>query len=291
MLQQTTVPTVINYFNRFITRWPTLADLGSATLDEVFQEWQGLGYYSRAKNLKHTAEALSKVEFPKDHIALKQYLGIGEYTSKAIAAIAFNKAVVPIDGNIIRVFSRIFALETPLPKLKETIYQKTLEVGAGKHPGDFAQALMDLGSMICKPRNPKCSECPLQNVCKAYIKGIASNLPIRPTKAAKPIRLGRAYIHLRHDEILLERRPEKGLLANLWGVPTSNWDKDSLDLDKPIVTHVFTHFTLKLSIHASSEAISLSPNQKWVRFQDIKNYALPTLMKKVIKQVAQPDLE
>lgn len=281
MLQQTTVPTVIDYFNRFTLKWPTLQDLAGAHLDDLLVEWQGLGYYTRAKNLKKSSELLAEAPFfPSDDEDLIKYPGIGDYTSKAIAAIAFNKSVVPIDGNVIRVFSRLFALNETLPNLKKDILTKTLEVGAGPKPGDFAQALMDLGSMVCRPQNPKCGVCPLESICQG--QKIANTLPRRLPKTIKPTRLGNAYLHIQNDEIVLEKRGDKGLLANLWGVPTSNWDKESLDDNKPVITHVFTHFTLKLSVDLITKPITLAANQKWVKLSDLKDYALPTLMKKVI---------
>ena len=297
MLQQTTVPTVINYFNRFIEKWPTIESFSRASLDEILLEWQGLGYYSRAKNLKLAInKIIGENRFPQSHEALIQYPGIGEYTSKAIASICFNEPVVPVDGNVIRVFSRIFNISTPLPALKKEIIIKTEQVGAGKRPGDFAQALMDLGSLICKPKNPKCAECPLINLCDGYKNSTYQSLPMRLEKINKPLRYGTAYIIKNRGHIILEKRSDKGLLANLWGVPTSGWHvvlKDEKKIsdaqDTKSVKHVFTHFTLYLDIHCIQlfpcEVVKLKSNQKFIALEEIKNYALPTLMKKILKTV------
>jgi A/G-specific adenine glycosylase len=294
MLQQTTVPTVINYFNRFIEKWPTIEAFSSASLDEVLLEWQGLGYYSRAKNLKLAIQRIiSENKFPQSHEALIHYPGIGDYTSKAIAAICFNQPVLPVDGNVIRVFSRFFNISTPLPALKKEIIIKTEEIGAGKRPGDFAQALMDLGSLVCKPKNPKCPECPLMPLCNGYKNKTAQSLPMRLQKTNKPIRYGTAYLIQKADQIILEKRSDKGLLANLWGIPTSAWnllaqDKNKINdqHNKKRIKHVFTHFTLYLEIHciriAPCEVVNLKANQKFVALDEIQNYALPTLMKKIV---------
>lgn len=295
MLQQTTVPTVIHYFNRFIEKWPTIEAFSRATLDEILLEWQGLGYYSRAKNLKLSIEKIiNENKFPQSHEALIQYAGIGDYTSKAIASICFDQPVLPVDGNVIRVFSRIFNISTPLPALKKEIIIKAEHVGAGKRPGDFAQALMDLGSLICKPTNPKCTECPLLNLCDGYQNKTYQSLPARLNKINKPMRYGTAYIIQNRDQIILEKRSDKGLLANLWGIPTSDW-KLLLDDENQIhnvqnnkrIKHVFTHFTLYLDIlHVNIlpyEIIKLKSNQKFVALNMIQNYALPTLMKKIVK--------
>lgn len=297
MLQQTTVPTVINYFNKFIEKWPTIEAFSRASLDDILMEWQGLGYYSRAKNLKLAmAQIIVHNTFPRTHKALVQYPGIGDYTSKAIASICFNEPVVPVDGNVIRVFSRVFNISTPLPALKKDIMTKTEVVGAGERAGDFAQALMDLGSAICKPKNPKCDECPLSGLCEGYKKNTCLTLPMRLVKPKKPVRYGTAYIIQRNNQIVIEKRPEKGLLANLWGVPTSQWIQSDSQLlqtaygaaDK-VVKHVFTHFTLYLKVHSisifSCESLQLKNNQKFVPLGEVQKYALPTLMKKVLQDV------
>jgi len=297
MLQQTTVPTVISYFNRFITKWPTIEAFSRATLDEILLEWQGLGYYSRAKNLKLAIEKIIKENrFPQSHEALIHYPGIGDYTSKAIASICFDQPVLPVDGNVIRVFARIFNISTPLPALKKEIIIKAEQVGAGKRPGDFAQALMDLGSLICKPKNPKCDECPLMSLCDGYKNKTYQSLPVRLEKINKPMRYGTAYVIQNHGQIIIEKRSDKGLLANLWGVPTSGWNlflKDEKKIgnaqDKERVKHVFTHFTLYLDIHYIKifpcEVVKLKSNQKFVTLDEIQNYALPTLMKKIVQKL------
>lgn len=296
MLQQTTVPTVISYFNRFIRKWPTIEAFSRASLDDILIEWQGLGYYSRAKNLKLSMEQIIiHNTFPESHTALIGYPGIGEYTSKAISSICFNEPVVPVDGNVIRVFSRVFNIHTPLPALKKDIIEKTEQIGSGERPGDFAQALMDLGSAICKPKNPKCDECPLSSLCEGYQQNTHHALPMRLAKPKKPVRYGTAYIIQNNDQIVIEKRPEKGLLANLWGIPTSQWIQSDTQQKcapetrpKKRVKHVFTHFTLYLNIHYietfNSESLLLKSNQKFIFVNELPQYALPTLMKKVLQE-------
>ncbi len=294
MLQQTTVPTVINYFNRFIEKWPTIEAFSRASLDDILMEWQGLGYYSRARNLKLAMEQIIvQNTFPQSHAALIHYPGIGDYTSKAIASICFDEPVVPVDGNVIRVFSRVFNISTPLPALKKDIVNKTEELGSGERAGDFAQALMDLGSAICKPKAPKCDECPLSSLCEGYQQNTCHTLPVRLAKAKKSVRYGAAYIIQAKDQIVIEKRSEKGLLANLWGVPTSKWiqcdnlpHKREYGSTNRVVKHVFTHFTLYLKVHYisifSCESLLLKNNQQLVSLDKVQNYALSTLMKKVL---------
>lgn len=297
MLQQTTVPTVINYFNRFIEKWPTIEAFSSASLDDILMEWQGLGYYSRAKNLKLAVEEMIvENTFPQSYMALVRYPGIGSYTSKAISSICFNEPVVPVDGNVIRVFSRVFNISTPLPALKKDIVRQTEQLGSGKRAGDFAQALMDLGSAICKPKNPKCHECPLMNVCEGYKQGTCHTLPARLAKPKKTVRYGTAYIIQGNNHVIIEKRPDKGLLANLWGVPTSPWiqydhphEKAACAATDKVVKHVFTHFTLYLKVRYISilpwESLHLKHNQRLVSLDEVQNYALPTLMKKVLQEL------
>ncbi|CAO4834707.1 MAG: Adenine DNA glycosylase [Holosporales bacterium] len=286
LLQQTTVATVKSYFLNFIEKWPTLKDFAKADLDDVLHTFQGLGYYSRAKNLAKSAKFIHELGyFPSDYKKLSDFPGIGDYTAKAIASIAFNQPVVPIDGNVIRVFSRYFGLTTPLPFLKKDILYQTEKIGAGPRPGDFAQSLMDLGSLICKPKNPDCMNCPLNKECVAYHQKL--DLPNRPEKIAKPKKLAIAHIYYNKQFILFEKAKESGLLAHLWGVPLSDCTQNP-PVGEPIaVTHVFTHFHLSVYLHVTFvddfENFSLSANQKIILKEDIGTYATSTLMKKILK--------
>lgn len=305
MLQQTTVATVKDYFARFVTKWPILPDLANATLDEIFHTWQGLGYYSRARNLHLCAQKLMhdfNGQLPQEASVLKTLPGIGPYTSAAIAAIAYDEPIVPVDGNIVRVFSRVFAIETPLPLLKNEIQSMADRMKPSHRSGDFAQGLMDLGATICKPRNPSCASCPLQSICQSYQKGIANRLPVPAIKTIKPHRYGIAFwIEDAHQKILLEKRPSKGLLAGLMGLPTTAWttnpwilDSESLKEAAPqnvinwdylplTIRHTFTHFHLELKVAKGYS--SHAQEGVWASLDALDSFALPTVMKKVIQGV------
>lgn len=307
MLQQTTVATVKDYFIRFVTRWPKIQNLAQATLDEVFHAWQGLGYYSRARNLHHCAQTLVrdfKGILPKEEHILLTLPGIGPYTSAAIAAIAYDQSTVPVDGNVVRVFSRLFFLQTPLPALKSEIQTLAKEMIPSHRSGDFAQSLMDLGATLCRPRNPSCEICPLRKICKGHHQGIASQLPRPALKGIKPRRYGIAFwVENKEKKILLEKRPDKGLLAGLIGLPTTFWRDTPWDLDSEetlidapqgvetweplpvIVHHTFTHFHLELKIAKGRS--STSQKGFWSSLENLKSHALPTVMKKVIRKVTE----
>lgn len=304
MLQQTTVATVKDYFSRFVTRWSVIEDLAKATLDEVFHNWQGLGYYSRARNLHNCAQTLVrdfKGILPHDEKVLQMLPGIGPYTAAAIAAIAYNQPIVPVDGNVVRVFSRFFALETPLLDLKKEVYAIAGRMIPSHRSGDFAQSLMDLGATVCRPRNPLCVSCPLQKACEGNRKGIANQLPRPAVKGIKPRRYGIAF-WVENDEknILLEKRPDKGLLAGLIGLPTTPWrdipwlESDGLKTETPmgveaweylpeIVRHTFTHFHLELRIAKGRS--NIPQKGLWSSFDNLESHAFPTVMKKVIQAV------
>jgi A/G-specific adenine glycosylase len=307
MLQQTTVATVKDYFARFVTRWPRVEGLAKAALDDVFHAWQGLGYYSRARNLHRCAQTLVK-DFkgilPKEEQILLTLPGVGPYTAAAIAAIAYDQATLPVDGNVVRVFSRIFSLKTPLPALKNEVQILAKTMTPSYRSGDFAQSLMDLGATVCRPRNPACEVCPLQGVCKGYHQGVAARLPFPAVKEIKPRRYGVAFwVEDEEKKILLEKRPDKGLLAGLIGLPTTVWKDTPWDLksegtfmDAPpgverweaipiVIRHTFTHFHLELRVMKGKSDVP----QKglWSSLDNIKSHALPTVMKKVIRQVAE----
>jgi len=306
MLQQTTVATVKGYFSRFITQWPTVEDLATSTLDEVFHHWQGLGYYSRARNLHHCAQTLVrdfKGILPQEEQVLQILPGIGSYTAAAIAAIAYNQPVVPVDGNVVRVFSRLFALKTPLPTLKNEVQTLAKKMVPSQRSGDFAQSLMDLGATICRPRNPLCNLCPLQTICEGCHQGIAAQLPHPAVKDIKPRRYGIIFwVENNKGEILLEKRPDKGLLAGLIGLPTTPWQDtpgkigpdtigapEGVKTWEPlpgIVRHTFTHFHLELIIVKGRS--NTSQKGFWSSFDNLKTYAFPTVMKKVINLVMTP---
>lgn len=303
MLQQTTVATVIDYFNRFIQKWPTLDDFAATTQDEVYHAWQGLGYYSRARNLHQCAQTLvikHQSKLPQELETLLLLPGIGPYTAAAIAAIAYDYPVVPVDGNIVRVFSRILHLTTELPQLQQEVRDIVKGFVPQSRRGDFAQALMDLGATICKPQKPLCHQCPIQSHCQVAGTEIAGSLPRKKAKAAKPILYGITFWYTNEDgHVWLRRRPEKGLLANLMEFPGTEWRNHPYDVEAEIhsylqskqwtilpkqVIHTFTHFQLRLTV------VKATGTDQWngilVASKDLEHHALPTLMKKVAALVA-----
>jgi A/G-specific adenine glycosylase len=303
MLQQTTVATVKGYFERFLTRWPTVKHLAAAPLDDVLTEWAGLGYYARARNLHKCASAVVERHgglFPSDEVALLALPGIGRYTAAAIAAIAFDRPATVVDGNVERVVSRLHAIETPLPDSKPEIWRRAGAITPENRAGDFAQAMMDLGATVCTPRNPLCMVCPWSWACEGGVAGIAAELPRKKDKKPRPTRYGMAF-WLERDgpagrEVLLRRRPEEGLLGGMMEVPSSPWvEDDAADgwshspaqaewtaVDEPVV-HVFTHFRLELDVVRGEVSASARPEGIWARLDRLADYALPTVMTKVIK--------
>ncbi|MEN0000084.1 MAG: A/G-specific adenine glycosylase [Pseudomonadota bacterium] len=303
MLQQTTVATVKSYFEKFTDRWPTVHDLAAASEDDVLKAWAGLGYYSRARNLKKCADMVVRDhggQFPADVAALRALPGIGDYTSAAIAAIAFDIPASVVDGNVERVFSRLHAVETPLPRAKEEIKSLVAAALPEARPGDFAQACMDLGATICTPKRPSCLHCPVRSFCAAQKDHDPQTFPVKPAKKEKPVRLGAAYVVVSEaGAVLLEKRGSTGLLANMAQVPTTDWNarKDgATDLSGAPATkaqwqacgeinHVFTHFALRLTVWktmAATGCIEPRTSQWWSGEDQLRDEALPTVMKKVI---------
>ena len=310
MLQQTVVAAVIPYFQKFVDKWPTVHDLAKAPEDEVMSNWAGLGYYARARNLIKCAQIISsdyKGEFPSEEKELQKLPGIGTYTSAAIRAIAFNKPANVVDGNIERIISRYYLIKTPLPQSKPEIssYVSTLCEQRKDRPGDFAQALMDIGSNICIPKSPKCTLCPLHYGCKGYKMGIANTLPRKKAKKAKPKKHGYIYWIKYKNEILIEKRPDKGLLGGMFGIPTSPWipeDQDNAQLGELIeftpkelgidIYHSFTHFDLKLSgyLIEVNDKNSININScTWLSISKLANYGFPTVFKKFVKLMLHHD--
>ena len=318
MLQQTGVKTVGPYFEKFVARWPDVGALGRASLDDVLRMWAGLGYYSRARNLHACAVAVRRDHggaFPDSEQGLRALPGIGPYTAAAISAIAFGRRTMPVDGNIERVVSRLFAVEQPLPQAKPLVQQlaATLlgpsragdeKARAGdeeSRAGDSAQALMDLGSSICTPKKPACALCPLNADCAARARGDPETFPRKAPKKTGTLRRGAAFVVTRGAELLVRSRSEKGLLGGMTEVPTSDWlaaqdDKTALKQAPAlkgvarwhrkagIVTHVFTHFPLELVVYtASVPARSRAPEgMRFVPIATLADEALPNVMRKVI---------
>lgn len=299
MCQQTTIPAVMPYFLKFISKWPSVHDLAAAPQDDVMHEWAGLGYYARARNLHKCAKIISydlNGAFPATAAELKKLPGIGDYTSAAIAAIVFDEPAPVIDGNVERVAARMFAFAEALPGAK-TRLKKTAEQlydGNRKRPGDLAQAYMDLGAMICTPTSPKCALCPVNGHCQAYHLGIAPELPRKEAKKAKPKRYGH-YYWITNDEgaILFERRNEDRMMGGMLALPTTDWDlkreTSTLKLDSPqklsenyIVRHSFTHFDLELQGYTANFSPD-DPRFIWVDAGRLDGLGLPSLFKKAVK--------
>jgi len=292
MLQQTTVATVKSYFLKFLDLWPDVNAMAGADRDVVLAAWAGLGYYARARNLHACAKIVAGQYggvFPQDADKLQKLPGIGPYTSGAIAAIAFDQPIAAVDGNVERVLSRYYAIETPLPVSKRLINQKAADLVPKQRPGDFAQSLMDLGATICTPRSPNCALCPLHGDCKGLKRGIAASLPKKQPKKNRPTRYGKAFVVQRKDgAVLLRRRPEKGLLGGMLEVPCSKWIESKTDAAN-IIEHTFTHFHLVLEVIVTdtidgAETRDLS-SHVWVPVGKLASQALPTVMKKVLAKV------
>ncbi len=294
MLQQTTVAAVRDYFLRFQSRWPTVQDLAAAADEDVMGEWAGLGYYARARNLLKCARVVASDHggvFPTEYDSLIQLPGIGPYTAAAIAAIAFDRPEPVMDGNVERVMARMFDVHTPLPDAKPELKSLTTQMTPDRRPGDYAQAVMDLGATICTPRSPACGICPWRDPCAARLAGTAPELPKKAPKKAKPTRYGIVYIAERSDgALLLERRPDKGLLGGMLGWPGSDWTDAPIETPPgeadwaPLgaeVRHTFTHFHLILSVkHARVPVRFAATRGAFLLRSEFRPSDLPTVMRK-----------
>ena len=278
MLQQTTVAAVKPYFEKFTGRWPTVQALGAAEEAEVMAAWAGLGYYARARNLIACARVVTAIggTFPNEEAELRKLPGIGRYTAAAIAAIAFGRRAVVVDANVERVVSRLFALVEPLPGSRERLYQLTDTLTPAEGAGDFAQAMMDLGSTVCTPRKPDCPRCPLLAFCAAGQAGEGELYPVKAPKAAKPKREGTAWWLEHEGRVLLVRRPAKGLLGGMLALPTDAPPADAAWREAGSVDHVFTHFALNMRLLcATTEAEA--PDGHWHPIDRLEEAGLPTL--------------
>jgi A/G-specific adenine glycosylase len=309
MLQQTTVAAVKPYFERFLARWPRVQDLAAAALDDVLTEWAGLGYYARARNLHACAKAVAEDHagvFPDTEAGLLELPGIGPYTAAAIAAIAFDRRAVVVDGNVERVMTRLYEIGTPLPAAKPEIKARAAALTPKSRPGDYAQAVMDLGATVCTPKSPSCVLCPWSRSCAARASGTMADYPRKAQKKAKPTRRGTCFWLTRPDgAILLRRRPAKGLLGGMMEIPSTEWQATAPDADlartaAPVaasrwralpgqVSHTFTHFHLELAVLTApvtaktAAAAGKDPDLVWAHLDELDGYALPSVMRKVVK--------
>lgn len=299
MLQQTTVETVKPYFSAFTERWPDISSLAAADGEDVLKAWAGLGYYSRARNLIKCAHALAAEHggmFPDTEEGLATLPGVGGYTAAAVAAIAFDRPAAVVDGNVERVIARHAAIDTPLPAGKRDIRAVVQARTPGERPGDFAQAMMDLGATLCTPRRPACLACPVSEDCEGLATGDPEHLPVKAAKKDKPLRRGAAFVAVRDDAaVLVRKRGGSGLLAGMTEVPTSNWtariDGDVSTASAPFeaewhtvgqIVYVFTHFELRLDVYRTDVSGRHAPEGYWWSGEPMAE-ALPTVMKKAIE--------
>lgn len=300
MLQQTTVAAVRDYFVKFITRWPTVYDLANAQDPDVMAAWAGLGYYARARNLLKCARVVANDlggVFPSDEAGLQELPGIGPYTSAAIASIAFDRPATVLDGNVERVMARYHLVKKPLPTSKETLRVLAAKMLPDARFGDYSQAIMDLGATVCTPRAPSCGICPWADGCKARAAGVAQDLPNKVAKPIKPTRYGTCFVAIRADgAVLLERRPDKGLLGGMLGWPGNAWSETEATPEPPFdagwillpeeARHTFTHFHLKLRIQQARVSHDFKPGDgQFIDMHTFNPTDLPTVMRKVWKLV------
>lgn len=268
MLQQTTVVHATPYFHAFLARWPTVTALADAEDAEVMAAWAGLGYYARARNLLACARAVRDRHggvFPDTEAALLGLPGVGPYTAAAVAAIAFNRPANVVDGNVERVMSRLFAVETPLPAARPELRALAAGLADTEAPADWAQAMMDLGATVCRPRSPACGQCPAPGDCAAFASGDPGTWPRKSPRAARPARRGVVFVLRGARGIAVVRRPPRGLLGGMLGLPTTDWSEAGPGpeaiagaaparrnwRDAGAVEHVFTHFSLTLKVLAA----------------------------------------
>ena len=304
MLQQTTVVTVGPYYAKFLARWPDIEALAAAPLDDVLGAWAGLGYYARARNLHRCARAIVAEHggrFPDTEEGLLALPGVGRYTAAAVAAIAFGRRAVVVDGNIERVMARLFAISSALPKAKPEFYEAADRLTPEQRAGDYAQAVMDLGATICVPRSPKCLLCPWNDACVAYAAGNPERYPVKTPKAERSTRRGVAFVLMRDDAVWLRRRPDDGLLGGMLEAPSTPWREVAWKPKEArahvpaaaqwtplpmIVEHGFSHFAIEFTVwiaRASARQSGLDEKEgAWCRVADFDRLALPTMTRKVL---------
>jgi A/G-specific adenine glycosylase len=301
MLQQTTVQAVGAYYRKFLERWPSVAHLADAQQDEVLAAWAGLGYYARARNLHAAAKVVAHQmggRFPGTAAALRELPGVGGYTAGAISAIAYDEKQAAMDANAERVIARVFAVETPMPKAKTELHALCSALVPDR-AGDFAQALMDLGSAICTPKRPACPNCPWMDWCKARKLGIQEHLPVKAPKMARPLKRGAAFVVTdKTGAVLLVKRPDKGLLASMLEPPLGPWGEKfptaaaaikqapfeaSWKKRPGIVRHGFTHFELETEVYVAQVSKHPKMPGDWIPRERLGAVALPTVMKKIVE--------
>lgn len=293
MLQQTTAAAVAPRFHEFVEKFPNVAALAAAPAEAVMQAWAGLGYYSRARNLHTAAKQLAAGGYPSDEEGWRALPGVGPYTAAAIAAISFDRPANVVDGNVERVVARLFRIETPMPAAKAAIRERAASLVAAERAGDWPQALMDLGATICTPRRPACPACPIARWCAAAKAGDAERFPVKAKKALRPERFGVTFWLERDGEVLLTRRPPKGLLGGMLALPSTpwrdaQWTEAEAKAHAPAhaawrhvgeIRHVFTHFALTLAIWRGSSRNAA--DGQWMARDGVAEAGLPSVFRKV----------
>jgi len=308
MCQQTVIKAAAPYWHKFLKRWPTVIDLATAPQDDVLAAWAGLGYYARARNLHKCAQMVCGEHggvFPAGEVELLKLPGIGPYTAAAIAAICSGEATNVVDGNVERVICRLRTVEAALPKSRPEIRTLAGQIADPKRPGDYAQALMDLGALVCKPKNPKCDICVWRSACRARQQKTAEKYPVRQKKTKRPVRYGAVFYLERAGEILLRRRPETGLLGGMMELPGVPWSEqkqpeDTWIASAPVcknwqlasapIKHVFTHFTLYLDVYIAALGVgdkAGGAHTIWAALTNLDEYALPSVMRKAIRRAQE----
>lgn len=304
MLQQTQVASVIPYFEKFTARWPDFASLAAVDDADLMSAWAGLGYYARARNLLAAARAVTSEHdgrLPASEAELRKLPGFGAYTAAAVAAIAFGLRAVVVDGNVERVVARLFAVTDPLPGAKPRIRDLADSITPNARAGDFAQAMMDLGATICTPRSPKCLLCPLAHHCDARAEGTPEAYPARTPKRARPVRYGTFFWAERDGQVLLLRRPAKGLLGGMRALPTGCWADAppalagapfaaEWTLRNATVRHVFTHFELIAALATATIGGHIDvADGEWWPVAELESAGLPTLFVKAVKAIGRTE--
>lgn len=293
MLQQTTVPHAARYYEVFTRTWPTIEALAAADDGDVMAAWAGLGYYARARNLLKCAREIAAAgEWPRTEKTLRELPGIGAYTAGAVAALAFGEQAPAVDGNVDRVFARLLASKGEWKEEKRWIADVVRALVPEDRPGEFAEALMDLGATVCTPKRPNCILCPVRQWCAGWAEGEPARYPVKPKRAAKPVRYGEVYVLLQEGQVVVEKRPDRGLLGGMMGLPTTVWQEnrqaerpDWIDASAVVigeVRHVFTHFELRLGIIVARVAVALPERYRFVDIEEA-SYALPSVFRKALK--------
>lgn len=294
MLQQTRVETVLPYYAHWLRAFPTVHALARAKNDRVLKLWEGLGYYSRARNLHRAAQTVVidyGGELPQTADGLRELPGIGRYTAGAIASIAFGEQVPLVDGNVARVFARIFAITANVkaPRTMETLWQLAKELVPNRGPGDFNQALMELGALVCTPANPRCEVCPMRRVCVARARGLVDQLPNRGQPQTMERIVVSAALVRRNGSLLMQRRPERGLLAGMWELPTLRRGqfrkgKALLELHHAITSRRITLRVFECQFGSALQN-KLTAELRWVSASEMKQLSLPAAHRRAIKRI------